>query len=155
MQAISSGLSKVGVVLGMAVSAGLTGCSQQPIEPVRVLQIQQQWQLQPGDSVGGHRVAGGLGDISIELKGSSVYAPTDGEVQPNVQGCVVFSGDEIPAYLFRWCGLDQPKLGKVRQGEAIGSGKYLQFAALRRQPDGKWAMVEPSTSILEQTLKKP
>jgi hypothetical protein len=153
MQAISSSFSKFS--LGLAVMLLTTSCSQQASEPVRVLQIQQQWQLQPGDKVAGYRIAGGLGDISIALKGNSIYAPIDGRVQPYQEGCVVFSGPEIPAYVFRWCGLDRPKLGAVQKGEAIGSGDYLQFAALRRQPDGKWVMVEPSTSIVEQTLKKP
>jgi hypothetical protein len=139
----------------LAVMLLISGCSRQPTEPARVLQLQQQWELQPGDQVAGHRIAGSLGDISIELKGDSVYAPVDGRVQPHIPGCVVFSGAEIPAYLFRLCGLNHPKLGEVQQGEAIGSGDYLQFAALRRQPNGKWAMVEPSTSILEQTLKRP
>lgn len=153
MQAMNLDFCK-GLGLVMLLSAlVLSGCSQPNSEPVRVLKIQQQWQLQPGDRVAEHRVAGGLGDISIELKGDSIYAPTDGKVQPNVEGCVVFSGADIPAYVFRWCGLDRPKLGKVRQGEAIGSGDYLQFATLRRQPDGRWAMVEPATSILEKTLK--
>lgn len=132
----------------------LTGCSQSS-EPARSLPIEQQWQLQPGDTIGGYPVVGGLGDISIELSGDSVYAPTDGRVQPIESNsiCVVFDAPEIPAYLFRLCGIRNPKLGEVQQGEAIGKADDLQFAALRRQPNGKWAMVEPSRQILEQTLK--
>jgi hypothetical protein len=141
------------LALGLLFALLTAGCSRQAPPAPRVLQIQQTWELQPGDRVAGHRVAGGLGDISIELKGDSVYAPAPGLVQPNVAGCVVFSSADIPAYLFRLCGLSRPKLGEVQQGEAIGAGNYLEFAALRRQPDGKWAMVEPSTRILERTLK--
>ena len=149
MQVTSFACSKLGLLALL-----LTACSRPADEPVRVLQIQQQWQLQPGDLIAGHRVMGSLGDISIELNGDAVYAPVDGRIQPNKANCVVFEGAEIPAYVFRLCGLDRPKLGIVQQGDAIGSGDALQFATLRRQPDGKWAMVEPSVQILEQTLRK-
>jgi hypothetical protein len=82
-----------------------------------------------------------------------VYAPFAGKVEPHREDCVVFSSPEVPAYLLRLCGVRRPKLGQVQQGEAIASAEFLQFAALRRQPDGKWAMVEPSTDVLERTLK--
>ncbi|NEQ23304.1 MAG: hypothetical protein F6K28_29955 [Microcoleus sp. SIO2G3] len=133
----------------------LVGCSQTS-EPTRSLPIEQQWQLQPGDTIAGRQVAGGLGDISIEMNGDAVYAPADGRVQPIVNNsiCVVFEAPEIPAYVFRLCGIRRPKLGLIQRGEAIGTADALQFAALRRQPDGKWAMVEPSRQILEQTLNK-
>lgn len=121
--------------------------------PTRVVQIQQTWQLQPGERVGSYRVAGGLGDISIELNRGKVYAPFHGRVQPNIADCVIFSSPEVPAYLFRLCGMHQIKLGQVRQGEAIGSATHLQFAALRRQPNGTWAMVEPARDILERFLQ--
>ena len=154
MQAIGSAFSRVGLSLAIALLS-LVGCSMgQSREPSRAVQISQSWELQPGDRVAGRRIAGGLGDISIDLQGGSVYAPFDGRVQPNTAGCVIFSTAEIPAYLFRLCGLSQPHLGTVQRGEAFGSADYLQFAALRRQPDGKWALVEPSSSILEQTLKQ-
>ncbi|MBD2089086.1 hypothetical protein H6F67_04360 [Microcoleus sp. FACHB-1515] len=126
------------------------------VEP-RAIQIQQAWQLQPGDTIGGHRVIAGLGDVSIELNGDWVYAPFDGRVQPAQaeDECVMFSSPQIPAYLVRLCGLSRPQLGEVRQGEAIGSAQNLGFATLRRLPDGKWAMVEPSNQLIEQTLRKP
>jgi hypothetical protein len=133
----------------------LTSCATQPKAEPRSLQIQQQWQLQPGDEVVGHRVVGGLGDVSIELNGGKVRAPFDGEVEPYQNQCVIFSSPQIPAYLMRLCGVEQPKLGKVKQGEAIGSADPLVFAALRRLPDGKWAMVEPSLNVLERTVRKP
>lgn len=131
-----------------------SGCSQPPPVPVRPVQIQQNWELQPGKRIGSHRVAGGLGDISIDVGGDRVYAPFDGVLQPNdLAGCYIFSSPDVPAYLFRFCGLNQPKLGQVRRGENIGSAQQLQFAALRRQPDGKWTMVEPASDVLERALK--
>lgn len=138
----------------LAVSLIATSCSTSEPEPsLRKVQIQQAWELQPGDEVGGHRIAGSLGDISVRLNGGKIYAPFDGLVQPNdLEGCVVFSSPEVPAYLFRWCGVRQPKLGEVKRGEAIASADYLEFAALRRQPDGTWAMVEPASDILQRTL---
>lgn len=149
-----------GMTLRFAVSAIgllLVGCTATAKVEPRNVQIQQAWQLQPGDTVGGHRISAGLGDLSIELKGDWVYAPFDGQVQPT-EGkgeCVMFSSPQIPAYLVRLCGLSRPQLGDVKQGEAIGSAQNLVFATLRRLPDGKWAMVEPSNQLIEQTLRKP
>ena len=133
-----------------------TGCTslQSPTSQPRTIQIQQNWELQPGATIADHLIVAGLGDISIRLKGDMVYAPFNGEVQPNtIAGCVLFSSRDVPAYLFRLCGLNHPKLGKLQQGEAIGSGDYLHFAALRKQPEGTWAMVEPAKDILERLLK--
>ncbi|MCU0565462.1 MAG: hypothetical protein MUF49_02570 [Oculatellaceae cyanobacterium Prado106] len=136
-----------------------TGCSVSPsAEPPRSIQVQQTWQLQPGDKIGTHLVVAGLGDISIDLSGESAYAPFDGRVQPiqpAMQNCVVFSSPEIPAYLFRLCGLQNLRLGAVYQGNVIGQGAYLHFATLRRQTDGTWAMVEPARDILERILRSP
>ena len=130
------------------------GCAQQPSVPPRAIQLHQKWALQPGAEVAGFRISGGLGDISIELEGKSVRAPFDGKVQPNRADCVVFSSSEVPAYLFRLCGLKRPQLGDLRAGDVIGSGKALQFAALRRQPDGSWAIVEPAVDLLERTVRQ-
>jgi len=131
----------------------LVSCNR-PVEPPIDLKLFQQWQFQPGDMIAGRRLLGGLGDLSIELKGKPIYAPFTGKVQPTTKaGCVVFSSSELPAYSFRLCGLDQPKTGPLQKGEEIGSGAILQFAALRKQPNGKWAIVEPSVSMLERTLK--
>jgi hypothetical protein len=132
----------------------LLGCTSTPTPPAIDVQLEQQWVLQPGDKVAGRRIQGGLGDISIELEGASVYAPYDGKVRPS-QGdtaCVFYATPQLPAYLFRWCGLEQPQLGAVHQGDAIAVGNTLEFAALRKQPSGRWAMVEPSIEILERTL---
>lgn len=153
MQGIWSISKKIGLILAIVLLTTACTSFSSPEESVRTLQIQQAWELQPGDTIAGHRVAGSLGDVSIDLNGDKVYAPFDGRVQPNtIEGCIVFSSAEVPAYLFRLCGVRHPKLGEIKQGDAIGSANYLQFAALRRQPDGKWAMVEPASDILQRTL---
>lgn len=139
--------------LGITIALAITSCSTPTsTEQPRTIQIQQSWQLQPGDTVGKYQVAAGLGDISIELNGGKVYAPFDGRVQPNIRDCVLFSSPDVPAYLFRMCGLKQPRLGQVKQGNVIGSGKFLHFATLRKLPEGTWTIVEPSRSILEKLL---
>lgn len=153
-------LNQLVVTLGVV----LAGCSvaptlipaigPKPAEPARSIQIQQTWQLQAGDTVGPYKIAAGLGDISIALEGGQVYAPFDGRVQPNVRDCVLFSSPDVPAYLFRLCGLEQTKLGQVKQGDTIGSGKYLYFAALRKLPEGTWTIVEPSKTMLEKLLSR-
>ena len=119
------------------------------------VKLYQTWELQPGDTIGDRQVLGGLGDISIALKGNNVYAPFDGRTQLDKHHCLIFSSPDVPAYLFRLCGLDNPQAGDVNQGDAIGKGDLLQFAALRKQPNGTWAIVEPAKTILERTLKKP
>lgn len=127
--------------------------SIQPSEPTRTIQIQQAWQLQPGEMVGGYRIAAGLGEISIHLDGDTVYTPFTGTVEPTPEACVLFSSPDVPAYLFRFCGLRHLRFGEMPAGSAIGSGEYLHFATLRRQPDGTWTMVEPAKNILERILK--
>jgi len=132
----------------------VAGCTPKPVPeaPIEV-QIYQNWELQPGDVVAGYSVIGGLGDISIALKGNAVYAPYDGRVQPNKSGCVVFSSADVPNYLLRLCGMKNPKFGPRKAGEAIGTADALQFALLNKRPDGLWALVEPSKRILEQMLQ--
>jgi hypothetical protein len=142
--------------LAIVLLLGLSGCFFAPKPPTPVeIDLYQQWQLQPGDTIAGRTVTGGLGDISIALDGKPIYAPFDGRVQPTTANCILFSSADLPGYLFRLCGLSAPKLGTVSQGEAIGSGKHLEFAALRKQADGRWAIVEPSKRILERSLQQP
>lgn len=132
------------------------GCVRAPRDDATLnIKLYQTWQLQPGDTIGDRRVLGGLGDISIALDGNSVYAPFDGRTQMEQHHCLIFSSPDVPAYLFRLCGLNDPRPRVVKQGEAIGSGDLLQFAALRKQPNGTWAIVEPAKAILERILKKP
>lgn len=138
-------------ILGMGMVGGCTPATRP--DPVLELQLLQRWQLQPGDTLGGYSILGGLGDISIALNGQSVYAPFDGKTQWDTRKCIIFSSPDVPAYLFRLCGLSQPRLGPISQGEAIGTAAILQFATLRKQADNRWAMVEPSTDIVQRALK--
>lgn len=141
-----------GLVLAIFV-AGLASCGRQDRPPSpREFKIQQSWQFQPGTEVAGHPIRGGLGDISIDINGGKIYAPMTGEVQPHNRDCVIFTSAELPAYLLRLCGVDHPKLGAVKQGEAIASSYVLSFAVLRKQPDGTWALVEPANPLLERVL---
>ncbi len=132
---------------------GLVSCSGTPVaDPPLEIKISQTWELQPGDSIQGHTVLGGLGDISVALNGHPVYAPFAGTARRDLRNCLLLSSPDVPAYLFRFCGLSQPRYGAVEQGDSIGTATNLQFAALRKQADGTWAIVEPSKQILERTL---
>ena len=142
-----------GVVIALAVV--LTGCNQVADENHTInLQVYQKWQLQPGSTIGGRKVLAGLGDISIALDGS-VYAPFDGRAQKDQRECLIFSTPDVPAYLFRLCGLSDMRLGDRRQGEVLGQGAMVHFATLRKQPEGTWAIVEPSKPIIEKILTQP
>ena len=154
MQAIVSILNKLRpcrwtLLIGLLLSS----CQANSIPPQRVVNIQQKWELEPGDQIANHLVIGSLGDISIQLKRQPLRAPFVGKVEPStVEQCVIYSTPEVPAYLFRFCGLRRPRLGNVKAGQAIGGGSHLQFATLRRQPDGTWIIVEPSTGVLERAI---
>lgn len=154
MQAIVSVLNRFQrgswtLLLGLAFSS----CQSQSLPPQRVINIQQQWELEPGDLIGEHLVVGSLGDISIQLKHRSLKAPFPGKVEPStIEQCIIYSTPEVPAYLFRFCGLRRPKFGTVKSGQIIGGGSHIQFATLRRQPDGTWIIVEPSTGVLERAI---
>ncbi|MBD2073293.1 hypothetical protein H6F86_05205 [Phormidium sp. FACHB-592] len=133
----------------------LSSCTRPPNNEATLdIKLYQTWQLQPGDTISDRRVLGGLGDISIALDGNDVYAPFDGRTQLNKHRCLMFSSPDVPAYLFRFCGLNDPQPRTLKQGDTIGNGDLLQFAALRKQPNGTWAIVEPAKAILESTLKK-
>jgi len=131
----------------------LSSCAAHSTPEPRKITLQQQWSLNPGDEVAGNQVSGSLGDISIYLDGKSVSAPFDGQVEPSdIDRCSLYSTPEIPAYLFRLCGLSRVKYGEVKAGKSIGKGDYLSFATLRRQPDGTWIIVEPAKGVLEKAL---
>ncbi len=126
--------------------------------PARNVNLYQKWTLQPGDQLGSYRIQSGLGDVAVDLKGGKVFMPFDGEVQPAAGQedlCVIISSPDVPAYLFRLCGLKQPRLGSLAQGSSLGSGDMVAFATLRRQADGTWAMVEPSEKLITQFLTAP
>lgn len=140
------------MVLALAI---LSGCTSSPTQStIPDLPLYQNWELQPGSQVAGYTVTGGLGDISIALNGNSVYAPSEGDAYLDKRGCVYFAGADTPAYLFRFCGLKSPNLGHLQAGQAIGRADILEFAALLKQSDGKWALVEPDKNLLERTLKQ-
>ncbi len=141
------------ISLGLTLLLLMGGCqfTSQNVPTVNI-KLYQTWELQAGDVIGNRAVLGGLGDISIALDGNPVYAPFNGRTQLDQRRCLIFSSPEVPAYLFRLCGLEHPRLGNVNQGTVIGRGNLLEFAALRKQPNGTWAIVEPSKAILERTL---
>lgn len=144
------------------MAAGLitlvAGCSgqNQAVAP-RNITYYQDWALQPGDTLAGYQVQSGLGDISINVDGKTLYMPFDGTVQPQQDLedlCVVLSSPDVPAYLFRLCGVNNPRFGDRNQGDTLGNGNIVAFATLRRQADGTWAMVEPAKELIEQFLEK-
>ncbi|MGB3790966.1 MAG: hypothetical protein WA949_23375 [Phormidesmis sp.] len=132
----------------------LGGCGAGPTPKSRNITLQQQWSLNPGDEVAGNSVAGSLGDISLYLEKQRVKAPFDGDLElSEIDDCTLYSTPEIPAYLFRLCGLSKVKYGSIKAGKVIGKGQYLSFATLRRQPDGTWIIVEPARGVLEKALE--
>lgn len=131
----------------------LSSCAAHSAPEPRSITLQQQWALNPGDEIAGNVISGSLGDISLYLNGQKVLAPFDGELEPSeLDNCVFYSTPEIPAYLFRLCGLRRVNYGKISAGQSIGRGEYLSFATLRRQPDGTWIIVEPARGVLEKAL---
>ncbi len=138
-------------VTGGALLTLLAAC-QSGLPPSRTITIQQTWELQVGNQVGDYRISSGLGDITLELSGDSVQMPFDGKVQPMDEHCLALTSPEVPAYLFRLCGINRPSLGKRSQGHAIGRAERLVFAAFRKEPDGTWALIEPATDLIEQFL---
>ena len=144
------------LLVSLALGPSLSSCRDEAIAAPRSVAIDQTWELTLGRVVEGFRVVAGLGDITMQLRGARVRAPFDGEVQAAADGpdCIFFASPEVPAYLFRFCGLINPQLGPVEAGDSMGRSQYLHFATMRRQPDGTWAIVEPSTSVLERSLQR-
>ena len=148
LNALNTALAMVMMIVAIA------GCTPKPVteQPMDV-PLYQNWELQPGDVVAGYPVTGGLGDLSVDVKGNTVYAPYPGRLQPHKADCVVFSSADVPNYLLRLCGLKKPEFGVRQAGEAIGTADVLQFAVLNKRPDGLWALVEPSKQLLQQMLQ--
>lgn len=130
----------------------LKGCQSNPTI-TKAPELHQKWELQAGDRIAGYEIISGLGDLSLELQGKAVYAPAKGKTTMDTRHCVYFDSPEIPNYLFRLCGLQNPTTGNLRKGDEIGKAQQLRFATLRQHPSGKWAIVEPSKQILEKLLK--
>ncbi|EKU96276.1 hypothetical protein Lepto7375DRAFT_0264 [Leptolyngbya sp. PCC 7375] len=137
-------------ITGGALLTLLTACQSDP--PTRNITIQQTWELQVGNQVGDYRISSGLGDVTLELDGAPVRLPFDGKVQPMDPHCIAITSPEVPAYLFRLCGINSPNLGQDNKGHIIGRAQQLVFAAFRKEPDGTWALIEPATDLIEQFL---
>ena len=131
----------------------MTSCHRSTPAP-RTLNLHQSWALPIGADIAGYQVSSSLGDISLTLNGDVVRMPFDGTVEPTEMDCVLVSSDDVPAYLFRLCGLSRTQLGTRHQGQTIGRAQHLIFAMLRREPDGTWAVVEPSAQFIEQLLSQ-
>lgn len=148
-----------GLSLGAIALLGLSSLRPAAFSPTpspRMVEIQQNWPLQTGEAIAGHPILASMGDVSIDLDGAAVYAPYAGETQPSLPDhCIVFQSPEIPAYLLRLCGLRHPRLGNLEAGDRIGRGGIVHLAALRKQPDGTWALVEPAVSLVETVLTPP
>ena len=126
----------------------LSSCAAHSAPEPRNITLQQQWTLNPGDDVAGSTVAGSLGDISLQIDGRRIRAPFDGELElSEADGCAFYSTPEIPAYLFRLCGLDNVNYGDIKAEHSIGKGDFLSFATLRRQPDGTRIIVEQARGV--------
>ena len=140
----------------IALSTSLTSCSGQSEPSPKVITLKQQWVLNPGDRIAGSLVSGSLGDISLSLeKGTQIRAPFDGTLEPSeLEGCDFYSTPEIPAYLFRLCGLSKVPYGEVRAGRSLGKGNHISFATIRKQPDGTWIIVEPARGVLEKAIEQ-
>lgn len=148
-------LSALNTALAMVMMlVAIASCTPKPVpeQPIDV-PLYQNWELQPGDVVAGYSVTGGLGDLSVEVKGNAVYAPYEGRLQPHKTDCVLFSSTDVPNYLLRLCGLQKPAFGVRQAGESLGTADILQFAVLNKRPDGLWALVEPSKQLLQQMLQ--
>ncbi|MEL6232465.1 MAG: hypothetical protein AAFR24_21390 [Cyanobacteria bacterium J06627_3] len=141
----------LGLTLGLSIS--LMGSCRRSTPAPRLLNLHQSWSLPIGTEIAGYPVSSSLGDISLALNGDTVRMPFNGTVEPTEMDCVLVSSDDVPAYLFRLCGLSRTKFGPRLQGQAIGRANHLIFAMLRREPDGTWAMVEPSARFIEQLLQ--
>ena len=136
---------------GVTLLTLLASCQSGPPAP-RNITIQQTWELQIVNQVGNYRISSGLGDITLELGGDPVRMPFDGKLQPMDDHCLALTSPEVPAYLFRLCGINRPNLGQRSQGHTIGRAERLVFAAFRKEPDGTWALIEPATELIEQFL---
>ena len=129
----------------------------------REIEVKQTWGLQTGESVAGYSVVGGLGGLSIEAN-QAIYAPNDGAVSGQFlfihdgslmegrEDCAVFASPQMPAYLLHLCGLEQRRVGGVKQGQALGKTRGYLYVALLRL-DGQWVFVPPAKDLLRRLLQ--
>ncbi|GEM_PF-1203046 len=114
----------------------------------RPLSLTQKWQVKVGDEVNGAQIIGSLGQVSMKLSDRTGKAPFDGSVAVANAGCIRFDGMDVPGYAFMICGLDRYTFGLVNKGQSLGSGNIMLLGVLRRQNDGAYAFVEPSSTIV-------
>lgn len=141
----------LGLIWGLPACAFNHSVSKASSQAMKI-KIYQKWEVQRGDFVANHSVVAGLGDLAIATNGAMIYAPIAGKTQIDQTNCLLLSGNEVPGYLFRFCGLETPNPGQLRQGQPMGKADFFVFATLRKQADGTWALVEPSKAIVERTL---
>lgn len=152
--------------LGYGLSEYKSGKFQPKLKQI---EIQKVWQIQAGEYIAGHRVIGGLGDISLEYDGS-VKAPIDGVVDSEfvlvtdddliagTRDCVIFSSPQLPAYLLKICGLTERNIGPVDDGSPIGKtdgSLHLSLLSFRKDANqtSKWIYVSPSSKLIEQLVR--
>lgn len=130
--------------------------------------VQRDWQIQAGDTIGGHPVVASLGDLSIRMQGV-VHAPESGTLFDDVvwivdnsthslpEGCAVFVSPQLPTYLSRLCGLRTVTSETVQSGQAIAQVQgmlHFSLLTLRHNSDQDlgWQYVAPSPGFLSQFL---
>lgn len=142
-----------------------------PKKPAKLKQIEikRVWQIQAGEYISGHRVIGGLGDISLEYDGS-VKAPvagvvdsefvlvSDSDLIAGTRDCVIFSSPQIPAYLLKICGLTERNIGPVDYDSPIGKADgslHLSLLSFRKDANqtSNWIYVSPSSKLIEQLVR--
>lgn len=128
------------------------------LERLAGLNVKQQWDLNPGETIAGFRVSGGLGDVAIEtpkIKLSYAGVVVKSEIS---QSCYHFATPQVPGYVTRLCGVHDP-MGQPHRdawpGETWNTTETLNIALLREQPNGSWAIVEPSQDWLSLFLSEP
>ena len=93
--------------------------SSEQFQPnLKQIDIKEIWENHSGQKIGGHRVVGGLGDISLEFKGD-IIAPSQGRVESNfvlatdkslvknTSDCTLYSSPQQPGYILKLCGLKE------------------------------------------------
>lgn len=136
---------------------------------LKQIEIKKVWQIQAGEFIAGHRVIGGLGDISLEYEGS-VKAPvagvvnsefvlvTDSDLIAGTKDCVIFSSPQLPAYLLKICGLTERYIGPVDENSPIGEtdgSLHLSLLSFRKDANqtSNWIYVSPSSKLIEQLVR--
>ncbi|MBI1270507.1 hypothetical protein GC174_08745 [bacterium] len=121
-------------------------------DEVGSIALAKSFDIDPNQAIGAGnvRVSGGLGDISLNLNGDSLYAPVEGELLKSDGGCHLFISRVLPGYRIRLCGLGDLENKLYAEGERIGEFKTISVALLRREPTGNYVFVEPAGDFLRR-----